>query len=93
MEPHGLPTEESKRILEPPTNPSLSQASEEHDPKSVEILDACARLDLEKLRRLATSDGGLVSDNVRRRACSCDPESDAWDSADIPQGLYFWDQQ
>jgi hypothetical protein len=41
------------------------------DPKVTKILEACKWQDLEALRIYAESEGGLISDEVRRLACSC----------------------
>jgi hypothetical protein len=38
--------------------------------KTVEIVEACASGDLMALKRLAESEGGLLHDRLRRRACS-----------------------
>ena len=70
MEPNGQPIEEPKGSGSRPNSISPSQLDEKHTTKSAEILDACTSLDLARLRELATSDGGLVSDDIRRRACS-----------------------
>lgn len=37
--------------------------------KTATILEACRWKDLESLRKLATSDGGLLNDELRRKAC------------------------
>jgi len=37
--------------------------------KAVSILDACKWKDTDTLRALAASDGGLLSDELRRQAC------------------------
>jgi hypothetical protein len=37
--------------------------------KILDILNACSSQDAEILRKLAVSDGGLVSDELRRQAC------------------------
>jgi len=39
--------------------------------KAAKILEVCKWKDIDALRRLATEDEGLVSDDVRRQACSC----------------------
>ncbi|KAH6673709.1 rab-GTPase-TBC domain-containing protein, partial [Halenospora varia] len=41
---------------------------EKHDGKASEILDACESRDVERLRNLAISEGGLLSDHARRQA-------------------------
>lgn len=40
-----------------------------HGPKSKHIEEACQWKDTQRLRDLAVSEGGLVSDDIRRRAC------------------------
>lgn len=40
-----------------------------HGPKSKEIEEACQWKDTQRLRDLAMSEGGLLSDDIRRRAC------------------------
>lgn len=42
----------------------------EYTKKEVKILEACKWKDLEAIRELATSKDGLVSDDVRRQACT-----------------------
>jgi TBC1 domain family member 20 len=37
--------------------------------KAVKILDACRWKDTDTLRALAASEGGLLSDELRRQAC------------------------
>src|SRR6185437_9416214 len=49
------------------TSPSLEHES--HNAKATSILEACKENDIETLRKLAVSEGGLVSDEVRRQAC------------------------
>lgn len=45
-----------------------------HGEKATQIRDACLRKDLDSLRELSISEGGLVSDELRRQVCSCYPE-------------------
>lgn len=58
-----------------PSLPPLSaswrreQLSQSERDKAFEILKACGDRDLDKLRDLATSEGGLVEDEIRRTAC------------------------
>jgi hypothetical protein len=40
-----------------------------HGQKSKHIEEACQWKDTQRLRDLAVSEGGLVSDDIRRRAC------------------------
>lgn len=42
-----------------------------YGPKSKHIEEACQWKDTQRLRDLAVSEGGLVSDDIRRRACRC----------------------
>lgn len=37
--------------------------------KTTAILEACKWKDLESLRKLSTSEGGLLNDELRRKAC------------------------
>ncbi|KAG9243176.1 rab-GTPase-TBC domain-containing protein [Calycina marina] len=46
----------------------LSPGGKANDVKATSILEACKWKDVEKLRTLATEDGGLVSDQYRRQA-------------------------
>ncbi|EPE26119.1 Ypt/Rab-GAP of gyp1p [Glarea lozoyensis ATCC 20868] len=68
MEPHGSPLEESETGVSRQDSSSPSRLAEKHDTKTAAIIRACNRQDLESLRSLATSEGGLVSDDLRRRA-------------------------
>ena len=75
MEPNGKLPEETKKLagdLSRPLSPSPEQIK--LDAKAATILEVCKWKDIETLRTLATSEGGLVSDDVRRQACSCHPE-------------------
>lgn len=57
------------------------------DEKVANIVDACKWKDIEKLRISATSEGGLVSDDIRRQACSCHLEEGfSWTLTDLEQG-------
>lgn len=58
--------EASSRTL----SPALKHEHECRDAKAAKILEACEGKDIEALRTLATAEGGLVSDEVRRLACS-----------------------
>ena len=53
------------------SSPAAPQRPHEngHSTKAIQILDACRRKDVDGLRALSTSDGGLVSDDVRCHAC------------------------
>jgi TBC1 domain family member 20 len=74
MEPNGRVVEETEKPEELPSNPDASSPplrSKESNAKVASILDACKWKDTSILRTLATSEGGLVSDEVRRQACQC----------------------
>ncbi|PMD23188.1 hypothetical protein NA56DRAFT_687535 [Hyaloscypha hepaticicola] len=71
MEPNGRLVQERKRPEDfpgDPTGPSPEVLSKADNAKVASILDACKCRDITTLRTLATSDGGLVSDEVRRQA-------------------------
>lgn len=42
---------------------------EKENEKIAAILEACKWKDLKSLRKLATSEGGLLTDELRRKAC------------------------
>ena len=42
---------------------------EEESAKALAILEACKWKDIDELRKLATSEGGLLNDELRRQAC------------------------
>ncbi|KAF4637291.1 hypothetical protein G7Y89_g793 [Cudoniella acicularis] len=69
MESNGRAPEEneSNSDLPQPGSPARKHGIDV-DGKASQILDACKWKDIEKLRALATSTGGLVSDHVRRQA-------------------------
>jgi hypothetical protein len=74
MEPNGRLAEESEKPEVLPGDPAVSfplVKSKEHNAKVASILDACKLRDITTLKTLATSEGGLVSDEVRRQACQC----------------------
>jgi hypothetical protein len=74
MEPHGRTVEGCEKAEPLPSDPAASSPpvrSTEHNAKAVSILDACKGGDITTLRTLAASEGGLVSDEVRRHACQC----------------------
>jgi hypothetical protein len=56
---------------------------EERVAKAKEILEACRWKDVETLRALSTSKGGLLSDDIRRQACSCPRERPLGAKADL----------
>lgn len=49
---------------------SLQEEPQAQQEKIIRILAACKAQDLNLLAQLATSDGGLVNDAVRRTACT-----------------------
>jgi hypothetical protein len=73
MEPNGNWPEENEKLAGDVSLSPSSQSPEQkkRDAKATTILEACKWKDIEGLRTLATSEGGLVSDDVRRQACSC----------------------
>lgn len=71
MEPNGRVAEENGRSEDYPGALSPSPRSKKHNAKLASILEACKWRDIATLKTLATSEGGLVSDDVRRQACSC----------------------
>ena len=71
MEFNGSPVEEREKLKEASRTPSPSPAAKKRNAKAAKILDACKWKDIQNLRVLATSEGGLVSDDVRCQACSC----------------------
>lgn len=71
MEFNGRDEKENQKLTNASnTALSLPAASDISQAKITSILDACRWKDVELLRALATSEGGLVSDSVRREACS-----------------------
>ena len=76
MESNGkLPEEDEKLACDTRISrtPSLSPEQKNRDAKAATISEACKWKDIDALRTLATSEGGLVSDEVRHQACSCHP--------------------
>jgi hypothetical protein len=71
MEPNGRVPEENEKIGDLSRTASPSPQEKARDEKATKVLDACKKKDVEVLRIFATSEGGLVSDDVRRQACSC----------------------
>jgi hypothetical protein len=74
MEPNGRVVEESEKAEDLPRDPAVSSPllqPKENNAKVASILEACKWKDITTLRKLATSEGGLVSDEVRRQACQC----------------------
>jgi hypothetical protein len=74
MEPNGRLVQERKEPEDFPGDPtglSPEVKSKADIAKVASIFNACKCRDITTLRTLATSDGGLVSDEVRRQACQC----------------------
>ena len=76
MEPDGTVREENEKIGETSSVASPSPQEKARNAKAIAILDVCKKKYVKELRIFATSEGGLVSDEVRRQACSCHPEAD-----------------
>jgi hypothetical protein len=69
MEPNGIALEENEKVKAPSRTPSPTPQEKARDAKAATILDACKGGDVNALRILATLEGGLISDEVRRQAC------------------------
>jgi hypothetical protein len=75
MEPNGKLSEETENLAgDASRSSSPAPEQKKRDAKAAEILEACKWKDIELLRTFATSEGGLVSDDVRRQACRCHQE-------------------
>jgi TBC1 domain family member 20 len=59
-------TEHKPELATLPRQPSFTAVQSR---KAVSILDACKWKDTDTLRALASSEGGLLSDELRRQAC------------------------
>lgn len=46
-----------------------SPSSEQYETKAADILEACKWKDTQRLRELALSEAGLLSDEIRSQAC------------------------
>jgi len=69
MEPNGrLVEENSERLPSDPADSSPSSRPNQRNAKVAEALKACTWRDITTLRALAISEGGLVSDELRRLA-------------------------
>jgi len=75
MESNGRVPEVDEKLRDISRIASPSPHQGKIDAKATKILDACKWKDIEALRILATSEYGLVSDDVRRQACLCHHES------------------
>ncbi len=71
MEPKKEDAEDNEKLEFDSRSRSPSPARKKLLAKAAEILETCQQKDLDTLRMLAISEGGLVSDEVRRQACSC----------------------
>jgi len=69
MEPNGKVGEERGQLSDAPRTLSPPHLKK-RDEKADTIRNACKWKDLDALRTSATSEGGLISDDVRRQACS-----------------------
>jgi hypothetical protein len=69
METNGTLAEEREKLRGASRTPSPSSAAKKREGKATKILEACKSKDIKTLRILATSKGGLVSDDVRCQAC------------------------
>lgn len=72
MEPSGRASEEHTPAARSSPAPSRQVQDNEngYGTKATQILAACRRKDVDALRAFSTSEGGLVSDEVRCKACS-----------------------
>lgn len=71
MEQDGRTMDEKKEVqvkLEA-SETHTTYIPEKDSEKTAAILEACKCKDLESLRKLATSEGGLLTDELRRKAC------------------------
>lgn len=72
MEPHGRTTDEKKEDVHLKFEASETYTTDiptQGSKKTADILEACECKDIESLRQLATSEGGLLTDELRRKAC------------------------
>lgn len=77
MESNGQPVEGEISSADSSRNPSRASSHstkmkepQDHTEKELKIMEACKWKDLESIRDLATSTDGLVSDDIRRQACT-----------------------
>lgn len=69
------PASESMHTSAAPTEPSQgTNEDQEQPPKALAILEACRGGDIEVLTALAVSEGGFLSDDLRRHACERFPD-------------------
>lgn len=76
------------RRIVPVVSHREQQQFEQNMQKIASILDACDSRDLKLLVELASSDGGLVDDQTRRRACTVSPVKRFPHSLMFDQGRY-----
>ena len=72
MEQDGRTMDEKKEDVQVKLEASETHTTyipEKDNEKTAAILEACKWKDLESLRKLATSEGGLLTDELRRKAC------------------------
>jgi TBC1 domain family member 20 len=69
MELNGKVVDGVKDEQEEDTQSRKSGFSSTQQVKAAKILEACKRKDTKTLRALAASEGGLLSDELRRQAC------------------------
>jgi TBC1 domain family member 20 len=69
MELNGKVVDGMKDEHEGDTVPRKSSPSSTQQAKAAKILEACKWKDTATLRALAASEGGLLSDELRRHAC------------------------
>lgn len=74
MEPNGKIADDTKREETKLEVSSVAetisyQVPEQLESKAADILDACKWKDTQRLRDLAVSEAGLLSDEIRRQAC------------------------
>jgi DNA-binding FadR family transcriptional regulator len=69
MDPEKEADEGRLQDSQPPTEDDRAAALAEVRQKAEAILDACGRRDLDRLRTLAEDHGGLLNDELRRKAC------------------------
>lgn len=70
MEEERALKEDMKRSTDPFEQDLPPPKPEPHREKQQKIREACRWRDAQLLRELATSDGGLVTDDLRRTACT-----------------------
>ena len=72
MEQDGRTMDEKKgdvKVKLEASETNTAEMPERDSEKAAAILEACKWKDLDSLRKLATSEGGLLTDELRRKAC------------------------